>query len=282
MLIDNEIGIVGTYYVGDFDINKKYEYLNQVAFEGSTYTCICEDGAKGKEPTDTEFWTLSAKKGDKGDTGEIGPQGIQGIQGEKGNDATINGVNTLEITQGKNINLKQNGNKLEIENIYDDTDIKAQLKQILDTYITKNETNTAIADKIAEITADAPESFDTLKEISDWINTHEDSASSMNSAIQKNKEDIENLEKDKANKTDLDDYVKNTDYATSDKGGTFKTGNSIAIDGAGRIFATTLTTEQYNSRSNSAIIGKGTLENVLADKIGSVDALLDKLNRMEV
>ena len=40
-----------------------------------------------------------------------------------------------------------------------------------------------IEDKIAQIIANAPEDLDTLKEIADWISTHEDSASAMNTAI---------------------------------------------------------------------------------------------------
>lgn len=39
---------------------------------------------------------------------------------------------------------------------------------------------------IAEVVAEAPEDFDTLKEISDWISHHEDSAAAMNTAIQAN------------------------------------------------------------------------------------------------
>lgn len=39
---------------------------------------------------------------------------------------------------------------------------------------------------IAEVVAEAPEDFDTLKEISDWISGHEDSAAAMNSAIRAN------------------------------------------------------------------------------------------------
>ena len=44
--------------------------------------------------------------------------------------------------------------------------------------------------KIAQIIAEAPESLNTLKEIADWISTHEDSASAMNSAILANTEAI--------------------------------------------------------------------------------------------
>ena len=50
-----------------------------------------------------------------------------------------------------------------------------------------------ITTKIAEIVAEAPEDLDTLKEISDWISTHEDSASAMNSNIIKNQSDINEL-----------------------------------------------------------------------------------------
>lgn len=43
-----------------------------------------------------------------------------------------------------------------------------------------------VAQKIAEIIAGAPEDFDTLKEISDWISTHADSAAAMNASITDN------------------------------------------------------------------------------------------------
>lgn len=52
-----------------------------------------------------------------------------------------------------------------------------------------------VADAIAEIVAAAPESFDTLKEISDWISTHASDAAGMNSQINTNKTDIDNLKK---------------------------------------------------------------------------------------
>ena len=44
-----------------------------------------------------------------------------------------------------------------------------------------------IEDEIAQIIAEAPENLNTLKEIADWISTHEDSASAMNTAILANK-----------------------------------------------------------------------------------------------
>lgn len=49
---------------------------------------------------------------------------------------------------------------------------------------TKEEVINKITEKVSEIVADAPEDFDTLKEMSDWINKHERSAAAMNTAIQ--------------------------------------------------------------------------------------------------
>lgn len=50
-----------------------------------------------------------------------------------------------------------------------------------------------VNDAVAAIVADAPESYDTLKEISDWISSHADDASAMNSQINTNKTDIATL-----------------------------------------------------------------------------------------
>lgn len=50
-----------------------------------------------------------------------------------------------------------------------------------------------VAEEIAKVVANAPEDFDTLKEIADWISTHSDSATAMNSAIQANKDAVDSL-----------------------------------------------------------------------------------------
>ena len=48
-----------------------------------------------------------------------------------------------------------------------------------------------VIDKVAEIVANAPEDFDTLKELSDWLTTHGGDAAKMNTAIKTNAENIE-------------------------------------------------------------------------------------------
>ena len=96
-------------------------------------------------------------------------------------------------------------NKLDGLENYDDTKIKSDISanttaignkvdkvsgkglstnDFTDEYKSKIDgTDKRITDKIAEIVANAPADFDTLKEISDWIESHEDSASAMNTAI---------------------------------------------------------------------------------------------------
>ena len=53
---------------------------------------------------------------------------------------------------------------------------------------------TEVTSKIAEVVANAPEDFNTLKEIADWISTHADDASAMNSQIIQNQNDIKSLQ----------------------------------------------------------------------------------------
>ncbi len=53
-----------------------------------------------------------------------------------------------------------------------------------------NQITSAVAAKIAEVVANAPEDLDTLKEIADWIKTHANDAAAMNTQIQTNKDNI--------------------------------------------------------------------------------------------
>lgn len=63
----------------------------------------------------------------------------------------------------------------------------------LEPYAKSSDVTTQITEGIAKVVADAPEDFDTLKEMSDWIASHENDASAMNSAIQDNKNGISEL-----------------------------------------------------------------------------------------
>ena len=53
-----------------------------------------------------------------------------------------------------------------------------------------NQITSAVAAKIAEVVANAPEDLDTLKEIADWIKNHTNDAAAMNTQITENKNNI--------------------------------------------------------------------------------------------
>lgn len=73
-----------------------------------------------------------------------------------------------------------------------------------------------VSDAVAQIVNGAPEAYDTLKELSDWISSHSGDAAEMNSAIQQNAADISSLESGKVDKIDGKGLSTN-DYTTSEK-----------------------------------------------------------------
>ena len=70
-------------------------------------------------------------------------------------------------------------------------------------YQTAEQVNSTVTTEIAKVVADAPEDFNTLKEMSDWIAGHENDASAMNSAILDNKTAIASLQTGKADKSEI-------------------------------------------------------------------------------
>lgn len=81
---------------------------------------------------------------------------------------------------------------------YDDTALKGRVAATETAIDTLNgngdgSVKKQVADAVAGIVADAPEAYDTLKEISDWISTHASDASAMNSQITTNKNAIATL-----------------------------------------------------------------------------------------
>ena len=71
-------------------------------------------------------------------------------------------------------------------------------------YQTAEQVNSTVTTEIAKVVADAPEDFDTLKEMSDWLTQHDKSAAAMNTSIKKNADDITALQTSKADQQDVD------------------------------------------------------------------------------
>lgn len=77
--------------------------------------------------------------------------------------------------------------------ITDTTTNKTWLKTLTANTTPTKSISTMISEEIAKVVANAPASFDTLKEIADWISTHQNDASAMNTAINNNTTNITNL-----------------------------------------------------------------------------------------
>ena len=90
---------------------------------------------------------------------------------------------------------------------------------------------------------------------------------------------------------DLTDYVKNTDYATSSKGGVIKVGGTgeTFLGGSNQLVCLSKTYAQYQDMNQYGFISKGTLENVITGKglttktyvdglVGDINTALDSIN----
>ena len=103
----------------------------------------------------------------------------------------------------------------EIAKKADITSIPSKVSELANdsNYQTAEQISSTVTTEIAKVVANAPEDFDTLKEMSDWIAGHEDDASAMNSAISDNKTAITSLQNSKADTSSVIDidYMKRID-----------------------------------------------------------------------
>ena len=175
-----------------------------------------EQGEKGEQGEQGE----KGEQGPQGEQGEQGPQGEQGYTPKKGIDywteedkkdieeyvdneiaeynlegvkttaeeakETANDIYDLAVESLKVANTALNKTK-ELE----EAEVEIEFDGVYDPENNKAATVDTVARKVAEIVAESPEDFDTLKEMSDWISEHADDASAMNTAIKKNADDIE-------------------------------------------------------------------------------------------
>ena len=116
--------------------------------------------------SDGQKSNFEIKNGNKGDKGDTGAALIDVVQKE-----------TSAVSGGKNvISFKLNDGSYKDVEVYNGA--KGETGEVSQEVL-----NQTVNEAIAGVVANAPEDFDTLKEMSDWIAEHEDSASAMNSAI---------------------------------------------------------------------------------------------------
>ena len=117
-------------------------------------------------------------------------------------------VSSANVDMGKNLQATYDGVVTQTSQYAEDIQKKRDELAQLNTDISENKRSIltytlngtgdgsvkkAVSDAVAKIVAEAPEAYDTLKEISDWITNHTSDAATMNSQINTNKTDIANL-----------------------------------------------------------------------------------------
>ena len=251
--------------------------------------------------------TITDKSGTTSATITSGEQGPQGPAGKDGADAKINGVNALNIEAGTNITLDQVGSTLTINSTgggggtsnYNDLTNKPSINNIT---LSGNKTlsdlgiqpagNYALESEIPTKTSDLTNDSGFITgytETDPTVPSHVKNITQANITSWNNKSDFSGNYNDLSNKptiptvptnvsafTNDAGYVTNTDYATYDTGGVVKV--SVGDHGlnveSGTLKGVVKTLAQYNDMSSKGVISKGTLENVLADRIGDIETAL--------
>lgn len=204
---DRVLGTVGIYLRGEYDSSVKYEYMNQVTYQGSSYICIKEEGCTGIDPTNSDYWICSAKKGEKGekgDTGDVGPIGPKPVNGTDYN---------------------TNAEREEFKNA-----VVADSKADLEKYITEKETQLDNYTKNKKTNLDDYVT-DTVKPTIDTYVT--DTTKKDIDKYEKEKEKVLDTYTD-TKKTEIDNYITNTskpvlDQYEKDKEAELETAKNTAI-----------------------------------------------------
>lgn len=174
----------------------------KAAILGTDYTgTVKEAAAAAKTADDKAVAAQTAVDALSGKVGTIANgKTAAGLIGE--NATAISGINSKigAVTEGKTVVEMIADAKTAAT--YNDTEVRGLItanKTAIDTLIgdvadDKNKSARTMAqEEVAKIVDGAPESFDTLKEISSWISTHSDSAVTMDNSIKANAAAIEKL-----------------------------------------------------------------------------------------
>lgn len=293
------LGKVAYISKGEYSTSKKYEINDVVSYQGSSYVSLKD--TQGNLPTDENFWMLLAAKGEqgiqgeKGEIGDPGPQGEQGIQGEKGDTyvLTDEDKNTIknEITENANSIFNQNVNaKTDAFNSNANTKTQAFNENV------ENQTN-AFSETVNNALSSFESETSQYAKFTDYANSDrggtvktgyffgvgEDGVTKCSSTsyssylncgngIFISKGTLENIILGKK-------LISETNYANNERGGVIKINTNYGLYmNNGFLAATGISISDYDKANGGLVISKNTLDNILIEKIGSIDSILDTIN----
>lgn len=207
----------------------------------SAYEIAVQEGFVGTE----EEWLASlvgpeGKQGKDGERGIQGPRGQQGDKGDKGNKGDKGDTGNDGHTPVKGVDYFTSEDIASLNIPYSLSDLSDDSTHRTVTDAEKSAWNNKY---------DKPSSGIPATDLSGQVQT---SLGKADTALQEHQ--------------DLTDYVKNTDYASSSKGGVIKIGNGNSITANGILYPNIYTYANYQNTINNVYISKGTLENVITGK----------------
>lgn len=240
---------------------------------------------------------IKGEKGDKGDTGLTGAKGDKGDKGDTGaagttdylelsNRPTLNNVMITGQLTSSDLNMYT---KTQVDNAIADSEDSTLAIVAGDVELTINPTTYVLTAKLENSSGQviSSSSIDLPLE-SMVVSGRYDSATKKviltlqnGSTVEFSVADlIDGLVSTTDLETTLEDYVKNTDYATSSTGGVVKIsdGYGLELSNVGALRGKTQTYSNYQSMNNAGVICKGTLENVLTNVVGDINSMLDSIN----
>lgn len=137
------------------------------------------------------------------DTNFVDVHNNQNIYGKKlfADKTTFNsGISTTEIrTNGSNLQLGTNNTTIDVQN----GKVVVNGQQLISDYDAKAYTDNAVRQGMNELVDNAPDALNTFKEIAQYIEEDKSGAKQMESSIQRNSENIAQLDSKKANRSEL-------------------------------------------------------------------------------
>lgn len=267
MAIQQILGKVGVVPKGEYNEATRYTKLDIVKYDSQSYMALAE--TIGNLPTNTEYWQLLVEKPVRGtdywtnaDKAEI----VQGsvAQVETDIQPTLTSIQNTADTANSTANtaksIAEGANQALSYGNYQ-TMITAFNALANDVY--------NVGQNVMIVTLEVPDLWVSSIESTSqsYIYTTDEAfttALETNGYVQVGYYKLSALE---TQKVDLTEYVANTDYATSNKGGVFKIQSNYGVDvNNGFLRGIEKTYSSYNIADNVMFVSKGTLENVITGK----------------
>lgn len=267
MAIQQILGKVGVVPKGEYNSATRYTKLDIVKYNGQSYMALAE--TTGNLPTNTEYWQLLVEKPVRGtdywtnaDKAEILQSAVTQVETDiqptltsiqNTADTANSTANTAKsIAEGANQALSYSNYQTMItafnalaNNVYNiGQNVMIVTLEVPDLWISGIESTSV------SYTYTTDEAFTTALAINGYVQVGYYKLSAL-----------------ETQKVDLTEYVSNTDYATSNKGGVFKIQSNYGVDvNNGFLRGIEKTYSSYNIADNAMFVSKGTLENVITGK----------------